>query len=219
MNSKVDTFANRLNKAMEIRNLKQADLVDMTFVSKQQMSQYVNGKFEAKQIALYQLASALNVSEAWLMGYDVPMERLSTPKQSDVQQDYLPVITRKIPIIGNVHCGVPEYAEEDYLDIVDSDIRADFALRAVGDSMTGAGIDEGDLVFVRKQSTINSGELAVVLLKDEAAVKRVYKYDSYISLNAENPAYAPILIRENEEPEVYILGKVVAHTHFYKERK
>ena len=47
----------------------------------------------------------------------------------------------------------------------------------------------------------------------------MYMHDSYISLSAENPAYAPIVIKENEEQEVFILGKVVAHMHFYKERK
>lgn len=133
--------------------------------------------------------------------------------------NFLPVTTRKIPIIGNVHCGVPEYAEEDFLDIVDSDIRADFALRANGDSMIGVGIEDGDLVFVRKQPEVNNGELAVVLLKDEAAIKRVYKHDTYMTLTAENPAYAPIMLHDGDGQEISILGKVVAHTHFYKERK
>lgn len=73
---RIDTFANRLNAAMNARNMKQADLVERTNLSKQQVSQYVNGKFEAKQQAVYTLAQVLDVSEAWLMGYDVPMEKV-----------------------------------------------------------------------------------------------------------------------------------------------
>lgn len=73
---RIDTFANRLNTAMNARNMKQTDLVERTNLSKQQISQYVNGKFEAKQQAVYTLAQVLDVSEAWLMGYDVPMEKV-----------------------------------------------------------------------------------------------------------------------------------------------
>ncbi len=153
-----------------------------------------------------------------------PDTKVSVSNKSIDPTDYtnhglLPVTTRKIPVIGNVHCGKPEFAEEDYLDIVESDIDADFALRSKGDSMIGAGIEDGDLVFVRKQPTVDSGELAVVLLGDDAAVKRVYKYETYITLNAENPAYAPIVLREGDDQEASILGKVVAHTHYYKEKK
>lgn len=159
------------------------------------------------------LANILKVTPEYLMGW------------ADEKGDYssygaLPVTKRKIPVLGNVHCGDPVYAEEDFLDVVDSDIEADFALRAVGDSMTGVGIEENDLVFVKKQPSVKNGELAVILLNDEeAAIKRVYKYDSYISLNAENPAYQPLIFHDGDSGKVEILGRVVAHLHYYKERK
>lgn len=72
---RVDTFANRLNEAMSIRGLKQTDLVERTHLSKQQISQYVNGKFEAKQRAVFTLAQVLDVNESWLMGFDSPMNK------------------------------------------------------------------------------------------------------------------------------------------------
>lgn len=72
---RVDTFANRLNKAMTIRSMKQSDLVEQTSIGKAKLSQYVNGKFDAKVHALFILAQALNVSAEWLFGYDVPIER------------------------------------------------------------------------------------------------------------------------------------------------
>lgn len=75
MDGIIDTFANRLNTAMRIRNMKAAELSEKTGISKSSLSEYINGKYEAKQDGVYLLAKALNVNEAWLMGLDVPMER------------------------------------------------------------------------------------------------------------------------------------------------
>lgn len=75
MDGIIDTFANRLNTAMRIRNIKASELSEKTGISKSSLSEYMNGKYEAKQDGVYLLAKALNVNEAWLMGLDVPMER------------------------------------------------------------------------------------------------------------------------------------------------
>lgn len=75
MLNKVESFNNRLNLAMSIRNIKAVELVEKTGLSKAQISQYTNNVYEAKQKALYLLSQALNVNESWLMGYDVAMER------------------------------------------------------------------------------------------------------------------------------------------------
>lgn len=81
-----ETFQSRLNQALEIRNMKPVELSQKTGLSKARISQYTNGVYEAKQKALYLLARALNVSEAWLMDHDVPMERLICEKNaSEVQ--------------------------------------------------------------------------------------------------------------------------------------
>ncbi len=78
-----DSFRNRLIEAMNANGVKAAELSKRTGLSKAQISQYVNGVYEAKQIALYKLAVALNVSEAWLMGYDVQMGRLLVNKNQE----------------------------------------------------------------------------------------------------------------------------------------
>ena len=75
MEGMVDTFANRLNAAMRLRNIKASELSEKTGISKSSLSEYINGKYEAKQDGVYLLAKALNINEAWLMGLDVPMER------------------------------------------------------------------------------------------------------------------------------------------------
>jgi len=77
-----ESFKNRLNQALEIRGMKPVELSNRTGLSKARISQYTNGVYEAKQKALYLIARALNVSEAWLMGYDVQMDRLMYEKNA-----------------------------------------------------------------------------------------------------------------------------------------
>ena len=72
----------RIKEAMHLRNKTQAELCEITGIPKSAMSQYVSGKFAPKQTRIYLLAKALNVSEAWLMGYDVPMERTSNTSEN-----------------------------------------------------------------------------------------------------------------------------------------
>lgn len=82
------TFRERLIEAMQIRNIKAAELSKKANLSKAQISQYVNGVYEAKQEALYKLSTALNVSEAWLMGRDVPMQRVSIEDLKKISDKY-----------------------------------------------------------------------------------------------------------------------------------
>lgn len=92
------------------------------------------------------------------------------------------------------------------------DLDVDFCLRAVGDSMIGARIYDGDIVFVRKQSSVDNGEIAAVLIDDEATLKRVYYYPdkNKLVLSPENPKYEPFVYIGEELSEVRILGKAVA---------
>lgn len=69
------TMAERLNEGLRIRNLKSVDLVKMTGIGKSSISSYLSGKYEPKQKNIYKIAKALDVSEAWLMGLDVPMSQ------------------------------------------------------------------------------------------------------------------------------------------------
>jgi repressor LexA len=82
-----------------------------------------------------------------------------------------------------------------------------FALRVQGDSMLGAGIEDGDYVIVRQQDMANSGEVVIALLGEEVTVKRLQKKGRALFLEAANPAYSPIPLRHSSMPR--ILGKVV----------
>jgi repressor LexA len=206
-------IADRIKKRRNELGITVDEIAEALGVNRATVYRYESKEIEKMPLTVLEpLAEVLKVTPYYLMGWTDDATDFS-------RRDFLSVAKRRIPVIGNVHCGDPVYAEEDYLDIVDSDIDADFALRVKGNSMEGAGIVDGDLVFVRQQPAVENGELAVVLIDDEAAVKRVYKYDTYISLNADNPAYAPIILREGDGQEASILGKVVAFTHYYKDRR
>lgn len=119
-----------------------------------------------------------------------------------------------IPLVGSVAAGLPLLAEEniqEFLPVSRKMARTEgmFMLRISGDSMTGAAMLDGDLVLVRPQPFVEQGEIAVVLLDDEATVKRFYRHGDRIELHAENPAYLPIVCLAGNS-EVRILGKVTA---------
>lgn len=101
----MDTIAKRMKNAMLIRNITQADLIKSTGITKSSISSYINGKYEPKHDNIYKIAKALNVSESWLMGFDVPMERLSTTPSSYVPETIA------------AHFEGQEFSEEDLSDI------------------------------------------------------------------------------------------------------
>ncbi len=116
-----------------------------------------------------------------------------------------------IPILGHVRAGAPLLAIENIEGYVNLDKSllgnsADFALRVKGDSMTGAGIYEGDFVLVRINSRTENGEIVVARIGEEITVKKIYcdTKHSQLRLEAANPAYQPII-----NPEIQIVGKVV----------
>lgn len=126
----------------------------------------------------------------------------------------LPITVQRVPLLGSIHAGEPTYAEESFdgYAVLGSAVRCDFALRVKGDSMVNARIYDGDIVFIRKQDTVENGEIAAVLLDDETTLKRVrFLKNGRTVLYPENPKYEPIFIgEEGETRSVRILGKAVA---------
>lgn len=139
-------------------------------------------------------------------------EEIELPENILPHQDFKPVSKRKYKYLGEIACGEPIFADEQYETYIelDSDIHADFVLKAKGDSMINARIHDGDIVFIKEQPNVNDGEIAAVIIDDEATLKRVYKFDDYIMLNAENPAYKPIQINKTDTKNVRIIGKAIS---------
>lgn len=219
MSAPVDELKNRLRKALAIRNLKPIDLVEKTKIPKSAISQYMSGYAKPKQDRIFLISEALNINEAWLLGYDVPMERnayYSKENNIDVSKydNISPITTQKIPLLGEIACGEPIFANEDRESYVEvgTNIKADFCLRAKGDSMIGARILDGDIVFIRSQSMVENGEIAAVIINDEATLKRVsyHRDKNTLILKAENPKYDDFVYIGEELNNITILGKAVA---------
>lgn len=211
----------RLKEIMKKRNLKQVDILSLAQpylneygvrLEKNDLSQYVSGKVEPGQKKVFILAKALNVSEAWLMGFDVPMQA-QTPVIDIFQYDNIrpmPEI-RKVPRLGVIACGEPILANEEHgeFDTVPIEIKCDFTLVCKGNSMINARIFDGDVVAIKAQPTVENGEIAAVIIEDEATLKRVYQIGDTLILQAENPTFPDLEYHGEELNHIKILGKAV----------
>lgn len=205
--------AERLKELLKYFGIKQNDFSMRTGIPKSAVSMYIKGERVPRQNRISDIAEAYNVNEAWLMGYDVPMKK-DNPVSGTGFDNIYPIELHKIPILGSVACGEPILMSEERENYImsGSDIKADFCLIAKGDSMINARIMDGDIVFIRKQSTVENGEIAAVAIDNEATLKRFYRDENTgtVTLIAENPAYAPMVFTKESQKKVYILGKAIA---------
>ena len=194
----------------------QAELSSRSKISKSSISHYLKGDWEGKQDAVYSIAQVLNVSEAWLMGYDVPMDaEHATPSQpaqkATIPPGFEPMPKMvKVPLVGSIACGTPITAEQNVERIVcvPSKWRSTFTLTCKGDSMEPR-IHDGDLVAIRKQPEVENGEIAAVRIGEEATLKHVYLHENFIELRPENPAFSSIILSREDMNAVVIEGKAV----------
>ena len=210
----MDDFKERLLEAMTLRNIRASELAKRTGLSKARISQYVNGKFIPKSDAILMIAEALKVSELWLMGKSSDMEGEPPRARIPCPENIAPLRLCRYPILGEIACGLPILAEEDpdggYVTAAETN--ADFCLTAKGDSMIGARIFDGDEVFIQQTDLVNNGEIAAVVVDNEATLKRVYYYpeEQKLVLEAENPDYDPLVFIGPDLETVHILGRAVA---------
>lgn len=159
------------------------------------------------------LADALNTSPMYLMGWSDEINPIPALDISKFDNIY-PVNLKKIPLLGEIACGKPIFANEDRESYVlaGSEIHADFCLRAKGDSMINARILDGDIVFIRKQDMVDNGEIAAVAIGDDVTLKRVVYYpeQNLLILKAENSKYQDMIYAQDQLDQVYILGKAIA---------
>nr|DAG86088.1 MAG TPA: Repressor protein CI [Caudoviricetes sp.] len=200
MNSKL---IQRLKNVMDKKEISPAELSRLSGITPSSISDYLTGKYEPKQDKIDLIARALNISPAWLMGYD--SER-STRKKGT-----------RIPVLGRVAAGIPIEAitdVDDWEEIPESMAKTGeyFALRITGNSMEPRMLD-GDVVIVKRQSDVDNGDVAVVLVNgNDATVKQITKSETGLTLIGWNlAAYTPRTYNKKEcrELPVSILGKVV----------
>lgn len=187
----------------------QQELAQKVGVSRSAIGMYEAGEREPAFETLEALADTFNVNMDTLLGK--PTATFALPTNMTLLQQM-----RQVPLIGQIACGTPILAEENITDYIDlpGHIRADYALTCKGDSMVNAGIRDGDVVYIRQQSIVDNGQIAAVLVGDEeATLKRFYRVGDTVTLNAENPAFAPLVFVGEEVSRVHIIGLAIAYTH------
>lgn len=212
------TVGDRIRQVRQEQDVTQQELADYIGVSKQAVYKYENNivtniptdKVDA-------IAKRLKVSPAYLMGW----EEQPTPKPTSptpIPPGFMPMPKmKKVPLIGAIACGDPITALQNREGDVDvpEDVRCDFALKCHGDSMVGAGIHDGDVVYIHIQPEVENGEIAAVRIGDEATLKRVYYSGDTLTLMPANAAFAPMVYTGETLNEVHIEGKAVGYTHWF----
>lgn len=207
----LDLYKN-IKKKREALGYTQQELAEKTgYSDRTSIAKIESGKIDLPQSKILMFAEALKTTPSELMGWE------SEESKNNRLPDYdniFPVEKKKIPMLGEIACGEPIFADEERESYVlaGTDITADYCLKARGDSMVGARINDGDIVFIREQSIVEDGEIAAVIINDEATLKRVYyeKDKNRLTLQAENPKYRPLSYEGEELDHIRILGKAVA---------
>ena len=187
------------------RKLTQEQIADRLGVSKSTVSMYENGG----RVPPYEMMERIGRL------FDVDMNRLfGQPSVAALPQNLRPVQTRRFPLLGEIACGEPIVANAEYEVFVDasSDVKADFCLTAKGDSMIGARILNGDVVFIRAQEMVENGKIAAVIIDNEATLKRWYYFPEKqkLVLTPENPAYEPLVYVGDELADIKCIGQAVS---------
>lgn len=200
----------RIRARREELGISQEELAKrMGYKSRSSINKIEKGENDIPQSKIVAFAKALRTTPEALMGW----EQSPAPASGDLPDlpNIFPIQTKKVPLLGTIAAGVPIYADENFDGYREctEDIDADFCLKIQGDSMIGARINDGDIVFIKKQPDVDNGEIAAVLIENEATLKRVYKEKDSLILQAENPKYAPIVYTAESYVECRILGKAV----------
>ncbi|MGN0698115.1 MAG: LexA family protein [Ruminiclostridium sp.] len=207
-------LSKRLKELRNSKGLSQQALANEIGISKSSINMYERGEREPSVDTLELFADYYNVDMNYLLGNSsIPNTSLHLSEQINYPNIF-PIKKHRIRLLGDIACGKPIYADEErevYVD-VGTDIKADFCLRAKGDSMINARIMDGDIVFIREQPMVNNGEIAAVIIDDEATLKRVYYYPEKqkLMLVPENTKYEPLVYIGEELEQIRILGLAVA---------
>lgn len=202
------SIASRLTKLRESKGITRQALIDDLEVNYSTYANYEAGTREPNSEMLKKIANYYDVSIDYILG----LSNVPLPFSIYNHPDILPIETKKIPLLGDIACGEPIVANQEYDSYVEvgTEIHVDYAVRAKGDSMVNARILDGDIVFIRQQDIVENGEIAAVIIGDEVTLKRFNRQGDLIILSPENNAMAPTVINLKEQHNIRILGKAIA---------
>lgn len=227
-------FSENLRRIRFERHMTQEEFAQLLGTTKQNISRYESGQVSPKITTAQTIADKLGISLSELNGSDdfAKMFRgdsgvakgldaaISIVEQS-LPSNVRPLSSlhhKRVPLIGKVAAGQPILAETDYDVFVDAPIDCDSALEVEGESMVPTYLP-GDIVYIKHRQTVDNGQVAVVLIDDEATLKHVYRDDNGLTLISDNPAFAPIRIEGSEHDYLAIYGVPVGYTRIYKEKQ
>lgn len=206
------TFGEKIRLIREERNLTQEQLAEFLGTTKQVISRYEKNQRTPKITIAQEYADKLGVDLVYLIDNNLGLDPLSIGLMP------LPN-TYEVPRLGTIACGDPILASENIetYDDVPENIRCDFTLKCRGNSMTGARINDGDIVYIRLQDHVENGEIAAVLIDEAsdlsaATLKKVYRYPDKLMLQPANPEYEPFIFVGEEMNKVRIIGRAVGFT-------
>lgn len=164
-------------------------------VQKKAVRRYELGETKISHPRLEQIADALGIDINALYGEQLDIEVI------------------KVPLYGQISCGDGVISYETVEDKIETPYswvsNGNFIyLTAKGQSMTGANVQEGDLLLVKKQEEVNNGEIAAVVIDDSAFLKRVYRSDNKFTLVSDNPNYPPVTFDPSTDKNIRIIGKL-----------
>lgn len=209
----MDTIASRLRAALELRGMKQAELVELTGIGKSSISTYLRGSYIPKQKNIYKMAKALNVNEAWLMGEDVDPTRQNA--YSEPSDSSLVTIHYAGPVAAHFDATPDDAYEQRTIPAqwIGRRRPEDFFLATVsGDSMYPQFQDGDEILCLRCSDMGISGRIGIMLLGgDEATVKRIeYKPgEDWIDLVPINPEFKPRRIEGVDLEQCRVVGRVI----------
>lgn len=191
-------IAKNLKRLMDDRELSNVELSEIIGVSESTVGKWLLEKSIPRMGAIEKLANYFHINKSDLL-----------EDRSNAKEIKLDIQPRKIPILGKIAAGTPILAVENHEDYFDTSefINADFALQIQGDSMIGSRIYDGDIVFLKKQSYIENGQIGAFLIDGEATLKIFNKQNNTVMLLSSNPNYSPIVL--NPDRENLILGKLI----------
>lgn len=209
----MDTIASRLRAALELRGMKQAELVELTGIGKSSISTYLRGSYIPKQKNIYKMAKALNVNEAWLMGEDVDPTRQNA--YSEPSDSSLVTIHYAGPVAAHFDATPDDAYEQRTIpaEWIGRRRPEDFFLATVsGDSMYPQFQDGDEILCLRCSDMGISGRIGIMLLDGgEATVKRIeYKTgEDWIDLVPINPEFKPRRIEGVDLEQCRVVGRVI----------
>jgi SOS-response transcriptional repressor LexA len=209
----MDTIASRFRTALEMRGMKQAELVELTGIGKSSISTYLRGSYIPKQKNIYKMAKALNVNEAWLMGEDVDPTRQNA--YSEPSDSSLVTIHYAGPVAAHFDATPDDAYEQRTIpaEWIGRRRPEDFFLATVsGDSMYPQFQDGDEILCLRCSDMGIPGRIGIMLLGgDEATVKRIeYKPgEDWIDLVPINPEFKPRRIEGVDLEQCRVVGRVI----------